>query len=111
MGGRARHTRRPNLRSASSRLLHTAARAELARFLLRAHGLSGPLAPRGAAAEAIARLGMVQIDSIRSTGLRNQELAWLARAEGDDAALEKGEGGKRRRKGRRYDDGGRRRSG
>jgi uncharacterized protein len=67
--------------------LHTVTRAELARFLLRVHGLSGPLAPRDAAAETIQRLGMVQIDSIRSTGLRNQELAWLARAEGEPGDL------------------------
>ncbi len=62
-------------------------RAELARFLLRAHGLLGPLTPRHAAADAVARLGMVQIDSIRAAGLRNQELAWLARAEGEPGDL------------------------
>ena len=67
--------------------MQTVTRAELARFLLRAHGLSGPLAPRAAAADVIARLGMVQIDSIRCMGLRNQELAWLARAEGEPRDL------------------------
>src|SRR5262245_64727527 len=60
----------------------TATRAELARFILRSHGLLGALAPRRAAADTVARLGMVQLDSIRATGLRSQELAWLARAEG-----------------------------
>ena len=39
---------------------------------------------------------MVQIDSIRSTGLRNQELAWLARAEGEPADLTRAAYGERR---------------
>jgi uncharacterized protein YcaQ len=76
--------------------LHTVTRAELARFLLRVHGLLGPLAPRAAAADAVARGGMVQIDSIRSTGLRNQELAWLARAEGEPGDLAQAAYGERR---------------
>ncbi|HEX6102944.1 MAG TPA: crosslink repair DNA glycosylase YcaQ family protein [Alphaproteobacteria bacterium] len=67
--------------------MHTVTRADLVRFLLRAHGLLGSLAPRDRAAETVARLGMVQIDSIRSTGLRNQDLAWLARAEGEAGDL------------------------
>jgi hypothetical protein len=76
--------------------LRTVTRAELARFLLHAHGLLGPLAPRAAAANAVARGAMVQIDSIRSTGLRNQELAWLARAEGEAADLARAAYGERR---------------
>jgi uncharacterized protein YcaQ len=76
--------------------LHTVTRADLARFLLRAHGLLGPLAPRDRAAEAVAQGGMVQIDSIRSTGLRNQELAWLARAEGEAGDLARAAYGERR---------------
>jgi uncharacterized protein len=67
--------------------LRIVTRAELARFLFRAHGLLGPLAPRSAAADTVARLGMVQIDSIRAAGLRNQDLAWLARAEGEPGDL------------------------
>ncbi len=76
--------------------MHTVTRAELARFLLRAHGLIGPLAPRDAAADTIARLCMVQIDSIRCTGLRNQDLAWLARAEGKPGDLAHAAYGERR---------------
>jgi uncharacterized protein YcaQ len=76
--------------------LHTVTRADLVRFLLHAHGLMGPLAPRDQAADAIARLGMVQIDSIRSTGLRNHELAWLARAEGEPTDLARAAYGERR---------------
>ena len=76
--------------------MHTVTRADLARFLLRAHGLLGPLAPRDRAAETVARLGMVQIDSIRSTGLRNQDLAWLARAEGEAGDLAHAAYGERR---------------
>jgi len=76
--------------------LHTVTRAELARFLLRAHGLFGPLASRSAAADTVARLGMVQIDSIRAAGLRNQDLAWLARAEGEPGDLARAAYGERR---------------
>lgn len=76
--------------------MQTVTRADLARFLLRAHGLLGPLQPRERAAETIQRLGMVQIDSIRSTGLRNQELAWLARAEGEPGDLARAAYGERR---------------
>jgi uncharacterized protein YcaQ len=76
--------------------LHTVTRADLARFLLRAHGLLGPLAPRSAAADTVARLGMVQIDSIRAAGLRNQDLAWLARAEGEPGDLARAAYGERR---------------
>ncbi|MCI0430634.1 MAG: winged helix DNA-binding domain-containing protein [Rhodospirillales bacterium] len=76
--------------------MRTVTRAELARFLLRAQGLLGPLAPREQAAETVARLGMVQIDSIRSTGLRNQDLAWLARADGEPGDLARAAYGERR---------------
>ncbi|HEX2581941.1 MAG TPA: crosslink repair DNA glycosylase YcaQ family protein [Dongiaceae bacterium] len=50
-------------------------------FLLAALGLSGPLWKRADAKKNFVGLGMVQIDSIRITGHRNHELAWLARAD------------------------------
>ncbi len=53
----------------------------LRRFLLDRLGLAGPLRPAGEAASLAADLAMIQIDSIRITGLRNHELAWLARSE------------------------------
>lgn len=56
--------------------------AELRRFLLDRLGLRGPLWPSTEAAESARALGMWQIDSIRVSGLRNHELAWVARAEG-----------------------------
>jgi uncharacterized protein YcaQ len=56
-------------------------KAELVAFLLDRLGLRGPLRADGAAAAWLPELGMVQIDSIRVTGLRNHEIAWLARAE------------------------------
>lgn len=50
-------------------------------FVLDRLGLRGPLwAPDQAVAGAI-DLGMIQIDSIRVTGLRNHELAWAARTD------------------------------
>ena len=52
---------------------------ELRAFLFDRLGLRGPYWTKDEAGAALARLGMVQIDSIRVTGLRNQELAWLAR--------------------------------
>ncbi|MBX6320700.1 MAG: winged helix DNA-binding domain-containing protein [Rhodospirillaceae bacterium] len=55
--------------------------AELRAFLLDRLGLRGPLWPAAETAERMAGLGMVQIDSICVTGLRNHELAWVARAE------------------------------
>jgi hypothetical protein len=62
-------------------------RPDLARFLARALLLAGPLLPRDQAPPALAGLGMLQVDSIRRTGLRNHELAWLARAEGEASDL------------------------
>ncbi|MFO1060419.1 MAG: crosslink repair DNA glycosylase YcaQ family protein [Dongiaceae bacterium] len=56
-------------------------RTELVAFLLDRLGLRGPLRDGAAGAGWLPELGMVQIDSIRVTGLRNHELAWLARAE------------------------------
>ena len=53
--------------------------AELRRFLLDRLGLSGPLASAAELPALAADLGMIQIDSIRVAGLRNHELAWLAR--------------------------------
>ena len=61
--------------------------AELRRFLLDRLGLAGALRPESEAAGIAAALGMIQIDSIRVTGLRNHELAWLARSEADVPAF------------------------
>jgi len=55
--------------------------AELRRFLLDRLGLAGPLRPAAEAPALATDLAMIQIDSIRVTGLRNHELAWLARSE------------------------------
>ena len=55
--------------------------AELRRFLLDRLGLSGPLRSAAEAPGLATELAMIQIDSIRVTGLRNHELAWLARSE------------------------------
>lgn len=54
-------------------------------FLLYSLGLSGPFWKRSLAQEKARQLGMIQIDSIRVTGLRNHEIAWAARA---DAPIE-----------------------
>ena len=59
--------------------------ATLRRFLLDRLGLAGPLRPAAEAAKLAADLAMIQIDSIRVTGLRNHELAWLARSEANVA--------------------------
>jgi uncharacterized protein YcaQ len=61
--------------------------AELRAFLFDRLGLRGSFWPAASAAAALPGLGMVQIDSIRVTGLRNQELAWLARADAPPAAF------------------------
>ena len=61
--------------------MRRASGAELRRFLLDRLGLAGPLRPAAEAASLAADLAMIQIDSIRVTGLRNHELAWLARSE------------------------------
>ncbi len=53
---------------------------ELRAFLLDWLGLRGPFWLPGTEAAQAAALGMTQIDSIRSAGLRNHELAWAARA-------------------------------
>ncbi len=55
--------------------------AELRRFLLDRLGLAGPLLSAGALPALASELGMIQIDSIRVSGYRNHELAWLARGE------------------------------
>ncbi len=58
-----------------------ASAAELRRFLLDRLGLAGSYwSAETAEAEAV-RLGMWQMDSIRVSGLRNQELAWAARSD------------------------------
>jgi hypothetical protein len=54
---------------------------ELRRFLLDRLGLAGPLRQYGAMPALAADLAMIQIDSIRVTGLRSHELAWAARGE------------------------------
>lgn len=56
--------------------------AELRAFLLDRLGLRGPFWQAAESAAAAQALGMWQIDSIRVSGLRNHELAWIARAEG-----------------------------
>lgn len=56
------------------------AAAALRAFLLDRLGLRGPLWSDAAAPAGALALGMLQIDSIRVTGLRNHELAWAARA-------------------------------
>ncbi|HEY8013096.1 MAG TPA: hypothetical protein VIE70_04285, partial [Dongiaceae bacterium] len=58
---------------------------ELRRFLLDRLGLAGPLRPAAELPALAAELAMIQIDSIRVAGLRNHELAWLARGEGSVA--------------------------
>src|SRR5215467_644408 len=52
---------------------------ELSRFLLDRLGLRGPLASAADLPKLAAELAMMQIDSIRVAGLRNHELAWVAR--------------------------------
>lgn len=65
----------------SAKPAREAGAAELRRFLLDRLGLAGGYwTPATAEAEAI-RLGMWQMDSIRVSGLRNQELAWAARSD------------------------------
>jgi uncharacterized protein YcaQ len=54
---------------------------DIRRFLLDRLGLAGRLRSGGDAPALAASLAMIQIDSIRVTGLRNHEIAWLARAE------------------------------
>lgn len=61
---------------------------ELARaFLLDRLGLRGAFWPRAEAKARAVGLGMMQIDSIRSTGLRNHEIAWAARTDAPIAEL------------------------
>ena len=54
---------------------------ELRRFLLERLGLAGPLKSAAELPALAVDLAMIQIDSIRVAGLRNHELAWLARGE------------------------------
>ncbi|WP_374377392.1 DNA glycosylase AlkZ-like family protein [Dongia sp.] len=61
---------------------------DLARaFLLDRLGLRGPLWRAEDAGKRAVGLGMMQIDSIRSTGLRNHEIAWMARTDAPIASL------------------------
>ncbi|MFZ5790227.1 MAG: hypothetical protein ACOY3L_05965 [Pseudomonadota bacterium] len=57
-----------------------ASASELRRFLLERLGLRGPLWREDEAQARAVDLAMWQIDSIRITGLRNQEIAWAARS-------------------------------
>jgi uncharacterized protein YcaQ len=57
-----------------------ASASELRRFLLDRQGLWGPFWPEKDATARAVDLAMWQIDSIRITGLRNQEIAWAARS-------------------------------
>jgi len=57
-----------------------ASASELRRFLLDRQGLWGPFWPEADATARAVDLAMWQIDSIRITGLRNQEIAWAARS-------------------------------
>jgi hypothetical protein len=61
--------------------------AELRAFLLDRLGLRGPFWGQEEVAAQLPGLGMVQIDSIRITGLRNQEIAFAARADAPPAAF------------------------
>jgi uncharacterized protein YcaQ len=70
-----------------ARLPRRVGQAELRAFLFDRLGLRGPFWSAEDAATSLPGLGMVQIDSIRVTGLRNQELAWLARADAPPAAF------------------------
>src|SRR5690349_13364922 len=61
---------------------------ELARaFLLDRLGLRGAYWKAEEAGARAVGLGMMQIDSIRSTGLRNHEIAWITRTDAPIAAL------------------------
>jgi hypothetical protein len=57
-----------------------ASASDLRRFLLDRQGLWGAFWPEAEAAARAVDLAMWQIDSIRITGLRNQEIAWAARS-------------------------------
>jgi uncharacterized protein len=57
-----------------------ASASELRRFLLDRQGLWGSFWPEEQATARAVDLAMWQIDSIRITGLRNQEIAWAARS-------------------------------
>lgn len=61
--------------------------SELRAFVLERLGLLGALWPAAAAGAAARELGMIQMDSIRVCGLRNHELAWVARSDATVPAL------------------------
>jgi len=61
--------------------MRRASAADLRRFLLDRLGLLGPLTPAAEMPAVARRLGAIQIDSIRVAGLRNHELAWVARGD------------------------------
>lgn len=64
-----------------SSAIRRVSQVELRAFLLDRLGLRGPLWRPAEAPDRARDLGMWQIDSIRVCGLRNHELAWVARAE------------------------------
>lgn len=61
--------------------------SELRAFVLERLGLLGPIWSAARASAAARDLGMIQMDSIRVCGLRNHELAWVARTEASVPAL------------------------
>jgi uncharacterized protein YcaQ len=61
--------------------------SELRAFVLERLGLLGPIWSAERASATARDLGMIQIDSIRVCGLRNHELAWVARTEASVPAL------------------------
>jgi len=67
--------------NSASPAMRRVSQAELRAFLFDRLGLRGPYWQGTGAAAAALALGMWQIDSIRVSGLRNHELAWIARAE------------------------------
>ena len=69
-----------------TRFRHVTA-VELRAFLLDRLHLRGPRWPAAAASETARELGMIQIDSIRVSGLRNHELVWAARSDATVPAL------------------------
>ena len=70
-----------------SSAIRRVSQVELRAFLLDRLGLRGPLWHQAEAKDRARDLGMWQIDSIRVSGLRNHELAWVARTEGPAAGF------------------------
>src|SRR5262249_40882724 len=79
---RGPQTRGQENRGGGAAAMRRVTRLEAARFLCAKLGLAGPLWTAEEAPLRMADLAMLQIDSIIVTGLRNHELAWLARSRG-----------------------------